>query len=987
MTQGVDDNVNLVKTLNDPKGEIYRLAWSSDGKALAIPTQKGELFIYHVDSETHHKVLEIENTTFYALAWSPDNTQIAVTAHDNHIRILDAATGKIKQEVHTNHPTLFDIKWPTSNQLITATHENQIQVWELSAGTLSRSYIGHHDMVYSIALAPEGDLMASAAEDQTVRVWNWRTGELLATLKGHTAAVYHVQWSPDGGRLASAAADSTIRIWEYPSERELMTLQRHSKYVTAVSFSHDGQWLASKSGDGKVMLWNCHNWEFKGEIAEARSPSGPYLTSLAFNPKRALLATLGERDQSVRIWRTAGGKLPSQEQPTPSIHYKNAKVIVTGDTGVGKSGLSIVLSGKTYIQTDSTHNRRVYLFKRERAKPSPLIEEQHEIYLWDLAGQPGYRLIHQLHLHDAVVALIVFDSRNEVDPFRGVMHWVRALRDARAKAAGKYQMHIFLVAARTDRGGVAISRHRIDKLIEDYQLDGYFETSAREDWGIDELREKIEAAIDWQKQPAVNSTRLFRIVQKFIEDEAAEGHYLASQHDLYFGMLRSLKSNKKNNKQELVQRQFNLCLTLLESRGLLHRFSLGDMLLLKPEILDAYATALINAARAEPDGLGYLLENDVINGNFYVPPDERLEEAGQEKLLVLATLDMLLEREIALRVQSGETSFIVFPSQLTRELPEHPNPAIFKTTFSFEGSIANIYATLVVRLAQSGFFELDDIWKNAVVFRAKVGGLCGLYLDLIEDGRADLHIFYQDDISNYAQYHFEEYVHSHIKRRASSFNFNKEKQHACPGCGYVIPTEVIDMRKSRHLDFVECPVCDAQIEFDKIGTSILKTANVISKMDTIADKQRLRSRAASVIQGKTMLDKYDVFMCHNVANKSKVREIAQELQKRGIRPWLDEWALRPGLPWQQALEQQIQRVRAAAVFVGQDGIGPWQDMEMRALLREFLRREAPVIPVLLPDCEEAPELPVFLSGLTYVDFRKAIPDPFQRLIWGITGEE
>ncbi len=57
-------------------------------------------------------------------------------------------------------------------------------------------------------------------------------------------------------------------------------------------------------------------------------------------------------------------------------------------------------------------------------------EEIREILLWDLAGQPGYRLIHQLHLDEVTLALIVMDALSETDPFAGVHHWDRALRAA-----------------------------------------------------------------------------------------------------------------------------------------------------------------------------------------------------------------------------------------------------------------------------------------------------------------------------------------------------------------------------------------------------------------------------------------------------------------------------------------------------------------------------------------------------------------------------
>ena len=62
-------------------------------------------------------------------------------------------------------------------------------------------------------------------------------------------------------------------------------------------------------------------------------------------------------------------------------------------------------------------------------------------------------------------------------------------------------------------------------------------------------------------------------------------------------------------------------------------------------------------------------------------------------------------------------------------------------------------------------------------------------------------------------------------------------------------------------------------------------------------------------------------------------------------------------------------------------------MELAAYLREFVNRNCPVIPVILQGTDKLPELPLFLKGMTWVDFRQTEPDPLQRLIWGITGEK
>ena len=132
---------------------------------------------------------------------------------------------------------------------------------------------------------------------------------------------------------------------------------------------------------------------------------------------------------------------------------------------------------------------------------------------------------------------------------------------------------------------------------------------------------------------------------------------------------------------------------------------------------------------------------------------------------------------------------------------------------------------------------------------------------------------------------------------------------------------------------------------------------------------------------------FDVFLCHNVKDKPAVKAVGRQLMDRGILPWLDEWELRPGMPWQRLLEEQIAGINAAVVFVGPDGVGPWQRNELDSFLRQFVTRSCPVIPVLLPLAPREPQLPIFLQAMTWVDLRGEAKDSLDRLIWGITGRQ
>ena len=144
---------------------------------------------------------------------------------------------------------------------------------------------------------------------------------------------------------------------------------------------------------------------------------------------------------------------------------------------------------------------------------------------------------------------------------------------------------------------------------------------------------------------------------------------------------------------------------------------------------------------------------------------------------------------------------------------------------------------------------------------------------------------------------------------------------------------------------------------------------------------------------------FHVFLSHNSADKPAVEELARRLKADGMEPWLDKWHLIPGDRWQPAIEEVLAQCASCAVFIGADGIGTWQDEEMRAAINRRVtasRAADPkdrfrVIPVLLPGVArpERSLLPAFLVSTTWVEFRATLDEkePFRRLVCGVRGVE
>ena len=682
--------------------------------------------------------------------------------------------------------------------LASGSDDETVKLWEACSGKLLRTLERHQSQVASVGFDQQGETLATGSIDNTVKLWEAGSGKLLRTLAGHQSYVVSVAFDRQGETLASGSYDNTVKLWEARSGKLLRTLEGHTGQVERVAFSADGRLLASRSDDHTIRLWSCETWETVAVIPEPKRGLG-WIPTLAFHPTLPRLATAGsepntpDREQCrlIHVWdldlavllgRSLGFQ-PEQNtgragSPTyeglghTDSHYRNAKVVLVGNSSVGKSGLGLVLAGRKFRATESTHGRHIWLMENATAVGRALLPvefaaanaslkttgrdahptdtaEMRETLLWDLAGQPGYRLVHQLHLHEISVALVLFDARSETEPFSGVSYWARAIDSARRE---NFPLKKFLVAARCDRNGPSVSRQRIDEIVQRYGFDGYFETSAKRGDEVEELRAALCRAINWDDLPAVTRTSEFKITKDFLVAKKRRGTIIEESAALFRDLLTSVS---KRQQAPLTRAVFDACLQQLETTGLIRRLPFADFVLLQPEMLDDYCGWLTQAARKEPDGLGFLSEEDARAGKFKMDADRPLALQGrkqQEQTLLLATVEESLSRGLAIRTVDairGRT-LLVFPAELRQELPDYPGGYSLAVRFRFHGPVRGIYASLVVRLIYSMEFDKEKLHRNAALFKAKhdQGRICGLavdYPDVEDDSLGRLTVFFDDN--------------------------------------------------------------------------------------------------------------------------------------------------------------------------------------------------------------------------------------------------
>ena len=118
-----------------------------------------------------------------------------------------------------------------------------------------------------------------------------------------------------------------------------------------------------------------------------------------------------------------------------------------------------------------------------------------------------------------------------------------------------------------------------------------------------------------------------------------------------------------------------------------------------------------------------------------------------------------------------------------------------------------------------------------------------------------------------------------------------------------------------------------------------------------------------------MNDQHDIFICYNSEDELCVINIAENLVVRGLKPWLDVWELKKrNKAIDQTLENISDNIKTIAIFVGERGVGPWENPGIDSLIRHYYEKKLTIITVFLPISPTNIDLPVNLTS-NFVDFR------------------
>jgi WD40 repeat protein len=123
-----------------------------------------------------------------------------------------------------------------------------------SIATVGGSPAPAYDM--SVALSPDGRMLAVGGFGRVVRLWDVRTRKLVRVLDQGGNGAFTLEFSPDGRTLAVSGFEPVASLWDVATGTQIGPQLSAGDRRTMIDLSPDGRQLLETHGNGQGAVWD-----------------------------------------------------------------------------------------------------------------------------------------------------------------------------------------------------------------------------------------------------------------------------------------------------------------------------------------------------------------------------------------------------------------------------------------------------------------------------------------------------------------------------------------------------------------------------------------------------------------------------------------------------------------------------------------------------------------------------------------------------------
>jgi cytochrome c len=293
-----------------------------DGHA-ATAGADGRIAIWTPGKAEPDAVLEGHTAPIAALALSPDGATLASASWDHTVRLWPLAGGAARVlEGHTQNVNGVAFA-PDGRTLVSVSYDQSLRIWPFAGET--PTVVAMPCPLNAVAIGSNGEIATGGADGKLYFLTG--TGAAAGEIAAGPRPVISIAISPDGALVAAASIDGSVAVIDRKTHDLARTLVGPGRPVWSVAFLPDSRTLLTGGADNIIRRWNAVTGDLVDPLLleTAGDPLAAYAGDHGAEVFRACVAchTLGA-EQANRAGPTLSGIFGRRIATVPGYNFSEA---------------------------------------------------------------------------------------------------------------------------------------------------------------------------------------------------------------------------------------------------------------------------------------------------------------------------------------------------------------------------------------------------------------------------------------------------------------------------------------------------------------------------------------------------------------------------------------------------------------------------------------------------------------------------------------